>query len=101
MQTINDNFKEILKNGEPRCVIDEECREFGIPNIPEYVDAIEACGEKRLLILSTAGMYFLADKKLAELKDGRQKEKTKRFKRFLNETMGKRGELKMFKPEMK
>jgi enoyl-CoA hydratase/carnithine racemase len=91
----------LLNNGEPRSVLDEECRQFGIPNIPEYVDAIEAYGEKRLLILSAAGTHFLTDKKLAELKDGAQKEKAKRFKRFLNETIGKRGELKMFKPKMK
>jgi hypothetical protein len=96
MQIINDNFKEILSNGEPRSVLDEECQTLGIPNIPEYVDAIEAYGEKRILMLSVAGTHFLTDKRLAELKDGERKKKVKRFKRFINETMGKRGELKMF-----
>jgi hypothetical protein len=98
MKIINDNLSksEILSNGEPRSVLDEDCQQLGIPNIPEYVDAIEAQDEKRLLVLSSAGTHFLTDKRLAELKDGPLKQQVKRFKRFLNETTGKRGELKMF-----
>jgi glutaredoxin-related protein len=99
LQTSNDNFKEILKNGEPRSALDEECQRLGIPNIQEYVDAIEAYGEKRLVVLTDAGAHFLIDKKPKETvnipKSG------KRFKRYLKSITGKRGELKMFKPKMK
>jgi hypothetical protein len=95
MQTINDNFKGILKNGELRSVLDEECRKFGIPNIPEYVDAIEAYGEKRLVVLTAAGAHFLIDKKLKET--GNIPESGKRFKQQLESITGRRGELKMFK----
>jgi hypothetical protein len=97
MKEINDNSQGILINGEPRCVLDEECRQLGLPNIPEYVNAIEAHGEKRLLVLSVAGTHFLTDKRLAELESGELKEKVKDFKKYINKTMGKRGELKMFK----
>ncbi|GHU19906.1 hypothetical protein FACS189472_10370 [Alphaproteobacteria bacterium] len=96
MKTINDN-NAILHNGEPRSVLDKECQQLGVPNIPEYVNAIEGYSEKRLLVLTIAGTHFLTDKRLEELKPGPQKEKVKRFKSFLNETTGKRGELKMFK----
>jgi hypothetical protein len=97
MQTINDNLPTtaILSNGEPRSVLDKECRELGIPNIPEYVDAIEAYGEKRLVMVTAAGAHFLIDKKLKETSD--IPENGKRFKRYLEGVTGKRGELKMFK----
>jgi hypothetical protein len=98
MRQINDNFKRTLSNGEPRSVINEYCRQLGIPNIPEYVDAINDGKEKRLVVISAAAAHFLTDRKLAELKNGSPKEQIKSFKRFLNETTGKRGELKMFKP---
>jgi hypothetical protein len=101
MQIINDNFKEVLSNGEPRSVLDEECRQVGIPNIPEYVDAIEAYGEKRLLILSAAAMHLLTDRKLDKLEPGTLRENVKRFKRYLESITGKWGELKMFKPKIK
>jgi hypothetical protein len=99
MQRINDNFSksEILLNGEHRSVIDEYCQQIGIPNMPEYVDAVDDFGEKRLVMLSSAGMHFLADKRLKELPEkSLQKAKVKRFKNFINETVGKRGELKIF-----
>ncbi|GHU19925.1 hypothetical protein FACS189472_10420 [Alphaproteobacteria bacterium] len=96
MKTINDN-DAILHNGELRSVLDKECQQLGVPNIPEYVDAIEGYGEKRLLILTVAGTHFLTDKRLSELEPGPKKENVKRFKQFLNRTVGKRGELKMFK----
>jgi hypothetical protein len=94
MQQVNDNFKEILKNGEPRSVIDEYCRQLGIPNMPEYVDAIEAYGEKRLAVLTPAGMHFLIDRKLKET--GNLSEDEKHLKRHVESLTGKRGELKMF-----
>jgi hypothetical protein len=97
MTSTNDNFKKILSNGEPRSVLDEECRELGIPNIPEYIDAVEDYGQKRCIVISIAATHFLTDKRLAELKPGELNEKGKRFKKYLNETVGKRGELKMFK----
>jgi membrane-associated HD superfamily phosphohydrolase len=97
MRQINDNFEKTLSNGEPRSVINEYCRQLGIPNIPEYVDAINNGKEKRLVIISAAAAHFLTDRKLAELKNGFPKEQIKSFKRFLNETTGKRGELKIFK----
>jgi hypothetical protein len=96
MQQINDNSL-LLSNGEPRNVLDEECRQLGIPNIPEYIDAVEAYGEKRFVVVSAAAAHFLADRKLAEP----QKEETSRFKKFLNKIAGKRGEPKMFKPKIK
>jgi enoyl-CoA hydratase/carnithine racemase len=98
MPAINDNF-EVLSNGELRNVLNEECRQLGIPNIQEYVDAIEAYGEKRLVVLTAAGAHFLIDKKLKET--GNIPESGKRFKRYLESITGKRGELKMFKPKMK
>jgi hypothetical protein len=98
MKEINDNLSksEILINGESRSVLDEECQQLGLPNIPEYVDAVDDFGEKRLLVLTVAGMHFLADKRLKDLPEGSQKIEVKRFKNFLNETIGKRGELKTF-----
>jgi hypothetical protein len=98
MQIVNDNF-EVLSNGEPRNVLGEECRQLGIPNIPEYVDAIEAYGEKRFVVLTAAGAHFLIDKKLKETRNF--PESGKCFKRYLESITGKRGELKMFKPKMK
>jgi hypothetical protein len=95
MQQINDNFREVLGNGEPRSVLDEECRQVGIPNIPEYVDAVEAYGEERLVVLTAAGAHFLINKKLKETGD--IPESGKRFKRYPESITGKRGELKMFK----
>jgi hypothetical protein len=98
MRQVNDNFKEVLKNGEPRSVIDEYCQQLGIPNIPEYVDAVDDFGEKRLVVLSVAGVHFLTDKRLKELpKKSPQKAKVNRFKNHINTTMGKRGELRIFK----
>jgi hypothetical protein len=94
MQQINDNFEKTLSNGEPRSLLDEECRQLGIPNIPEYVDAIEAYGEKRCVMVTAAGAHFLIDKKLKET--GSIPESGKRFKRYLESITGKRGELKMF-----
>jgi hypothetical protein len=100
MQHINDNLL-LLSNGEPRNVLDEKCRKLGIPNTPKYIDAIEAYGEKRLIVLSAAAAHFLADRKLAETQNKPQKEKTSCFKKFLSAITGKRGELKIFKPKMK
>jgi hypothetical protein len=97
MQQINDNFEKILSNGEPRSVLDEECQQLGIPNIPTYIDAIGDGEKKRLVVISAAAAHFLTDKRLAEPEDGVQKEQTEYFKRFLNKTVGKRGELIMFK----
>jgi hypothetical protein len=94
MRQINDNFKRTLSNGEPRSVINEYCRQLGIPNIPEYVDAINDGREKRLIVISAAAAHFLTDKRLKETGS----ENVKQFKNFLNETTGKIGELKMFKP---
>jgi hypothetical protein len=96
MKAINDN-NAILNNGEPRSVLDKQCKRLGIPNIPEYIDAIDDGKEKRLVVLSTAGVHFLTDKRLKELELGPEKEAAKHFKKFLNEITGKRGELKMFK----
>jgi hypothetical protein len=98
MPIINDNSKEVLSNGEPRCVLDEECSELGIPNIPEYVDAIEAYGQKRLVVLTTAGVHFFTDKKIKEAKPAVSKN-AKQFKRYLESITGKKGELKMFNPK--
>jgi hypothetical protein len=94
MQRINDNFERTLSNGEPRSVINEYCRQLGIPNIPEYVDAIEAYSEKRCVMVTAAGAHFLIDKKLKET--GNIPESGKHFKRYLESITGKRGELKMF-----
>jgi hypothetical protein len=54
----------ILSNGEPRSVLDEKCKQLGIPNIPEYVDAVEAFGEKRLIIISAAAAHFFDRQKI-------------------------------------
>jgi hypothetical protein len=97
MQQINDNLS-LLSNGEPRNVLDEECLQLGIPNIPEYVDAIGAYGEKRLVVISAAAAHFLTDKKIKET-DPIASGNAKQFKQFLEKTTGKRGELKMFKPK--
>jgi hypothetical protein len=97
MRQINDNFEKTLSNGEPRSVINEYCRQLGIPNIPEYIDAINDDKEKRLVVISAAAAHFLTDRKLKELPEkSMQKANVKQFKNFLNETTGKRGELKMF-----
>jgi len=100
MTQINDilHSTAILSNGEPRSAIDEACLQLGIPNMPEYVNAIDDGEDNRLVVLSAAATHFLTDRRLQELKEGALKEQVERFKCFLNKTMGKRGELRIFKP---
>ena len=99
MTQINDNLhsRELLSNGEPRSVIDEVCLKLGIPNIPEYVNAINDGEDNRLIVISAAAAHFLTDRRLQELKEGTLKQRVEGFKRYLNKTIGKRGELRIFK----
>jgi hypothetical protein len=64
MQPTNQLAVDTLRNGEPRKVLDEDCRRLGIPNTPEYIDAIEAFGEERIIILSNAAAQLIAYTKM-------------------------------------